>query len=458
MFDRKKIDPPGVLIGKGVNFANPMDLIDIRVSDADRQRHLFVFGTTGVGKTRLAELLIEQDIRKGHSVVFFDPKGDQEIFTKIYDVALDCAREKEMMLVTPVYPEYSAVIDPLSHFFSDDELVDHVISAIPISKESFYRDNARQIAMAVIKGNNILAREEKRPPMMNLDLLRQSIDRESMEDMRASLLKVTDPEGRVLAGILGGLLNTPVDYYYKISMTLLTCLTHLSTGNVGELIGKANSNKFIDKLENNKPVILVVHTGSMLTGEAGVTLGKVLLSMIHKFVGRTYASDRRHANPALSIYIDEAQSLLFEGIEDMFAKVGSANVMMTAFAQSVNQIYAVVGQERGKSILDNTNTKIFMRCTDADTAEYVSAHFGDVNKLDAIFGTAQVTTREVEKKVVPAQDVLALQRQEFFLMTYSGLYRGKTTTTKPPGFFIKFPSAPRGGSQAFKKEESTNAN
>ena len=82
MFGRKKIDPPGVLIGKGVNFANPMDLIDIRVSDADRQRHLFVFGTTGVGKTRLAELLIEQDIRKGNSIVFLTPRGTRRFLPK----------------------------------------------------------------------------------------------------------------------------------------------------------------------------------------------------------------------------------------------------------------------------------------------------------------------------------------------------------------------------------------
>jgi len=53
-------------------------------------RHTFVFGTTGVGKTRLAEYMVEQDIRKGYSVAFFDPKGDQDIFAKIVDVAEQC--------------------------------------------------------------------------------------------------------------------------------------------------------------------------------------------------------------------------------------------------------------------------------------------------------------------------------------------------------------------------------
>ncbi len=56
--------------------------------------------------------------------------------------------------------------------------------------------------------------------------------------------------------------------------------------------------------------------------------------------------------------MDEAQSLLYQGVEELFAKAGAAEVMVTAFAQSVNQIYAVMGEEYGKSILDNTNNSL----------------------------------------------------------------------------------------------------
>ena len=91
---------------------------------------MFVFGTTGVGKTRLCENLIEQDIEKGYSVVYFDPKGDQQIFTKIFDVARKAGRLDELMLVTPIFPEYSSVIDPMAYYYIVDELVGHVISGI----------------------------------------------------------------------------------------------------------------------------------------------------------------------------------------------------------------------------------------------------------------------------------------------------------------------------------------
>jgi conjugal transfer pilus assembly protein TraD len=51
----------------------------IVLPEKDRNRHLFSFGTTGVGKTRLIEGLAEYDIIKGRNVLIIDPKGDGEL-------------------------------------------------------------------------------------------------------------------------------------------------------------------------------------------------------------------------------------------------------------------------------------------------------------------------------------------------------------------------------------------
>ncbi len=42
----------------------------------DRRRHLYVVGKTGVGKSKLLELLIIADIQQGHGCCFLDPHGD----------------------------------------------------------------------------------------------------------------------------------------------------------------------------------------------------------------------------------------------------------------------------------------------------------------------------------------------------------------------------------------------
>ena len=53
------------IVGYGVNLDNIRKEIDIAVDDADRSGHFGVFGTTRVGKTRLIETIVEQDIKKG---------------------------------------------------------------------------------------------------------------------------------------------------------------------------------------------------------------------------------------------------------------------------------------------------------------------------------------------------------------------------------------------------------
>ena len=42
----------------------------------DRKRHVYIIGKTGVGKSKLFELLMRQDIMYGHGLCLIDPNGD----------------------------------------------------------------------------------------------------------------------------------------------------------------------------------------------------------------------------------------------------------------------------------------------------------------------------------------------------------------------------------------------
>jgi len=75
----KKLPPPanipteGTVIGKSL-YRGQEKLIRIKMED--RLRHMYTIGKTGVGKTVLAQNMIEQDIREGHGVCYLDPNGD----------------------------------------------------------------------------------------------------------------------------------------------------------------------------------------------------------------------------------------------------------------------------------------------------------------------------------------------------------------------------------------------
>ncbi|TSC67837.1 MAG: hypothetical protein G01um101466_636, partial [Parcubacteria group bacterium Gr01-1014_66] len=49
---------------------------DIYMLDQDRQRHLYIVGQTGTGKTAFLKNMIVQDIEQGRGVCFIDPHGD----------------------------------------------------------------------------------------------------------------------------------------------------------------------------------------------------------------------------------------------------------------------------------------------------------------------------------------------------------------------------------------------
>ncbi len=109
-----------------------------------------------------------------------------------------------------------------------------------------------------------------------------------------------------------------VGHKSKVASSLRIALTELTSGNVGQIIGKADENRV-------RGIILVVQQGSLLTKQAAYPAGKVIISMIQAFVGRVYSSGR-NVSPSLVMNIDEAQSVLYHGIEDLFAKAGRETV------------------------------------------------------------------------------------------------------------------------------------
>jgi type IV secretory pathway TraG/TraD family ATPase VirD4 len=232
-----------------------------------------------------------------------------------------------------------------------------------------------------------------------------------------------------------------------VSSSLRTVLTALSVGSVGKVIGKANTNPFIERLEKGKRVILVVQTGSLLTRRTAHIIARVLLSMVQSFVGRVLAGGGI-INPPLCVHIDEASNVLYLGIEDLFNKAGGAGVWLHLMTQSYQDLVAELGDPHAKKILDNTNTKIVFRVNDPETARYVSNLAGIHRRFSPILSLGGgVSVREMEEERIFPDEVLALRPREFFAFTMDGIYKGKTTTVLPPKVKIEFPEVKGGGDE-----------
>ncbi|MDP3963175.1 MAG: type IV secretion system DNA-binding domain-containing protein [bacterium] len=81
------------------------------IKRADRRRHMYIIGKTGVGKTKLMELLIRQDIAGGHGVCVIDPHGD------LIHAVLDAVPEDridDVVIVDPTDAEYPIAFNPFA--------------------------------------------------------------------------------------------------------------------------------------------------------------------------------------------------------------------------------------------------------------------------------------------------------------------------------------------------------
>ena len=109
--------------------------------------HLLILGTTGSGKTRLADLLCTQCIMRGEALVIIDPKGDREMLTN----AKNATRQyRDHIIETtghdpgpnffyfhPADPEHSARINFLANSSRDTDISTRITNLIPSANGGF---------------------------------------------------------------------------------------------------------------------------------------------------------------------------------------------------------------------------------------------------------------------------------------------------------------------------------
>ena len=113
--DAKKAAPPtnlpieGLLLGFN-DFRGQKT--DVKITDDDRRRHLYVIGQTGTGKSAFLSNLIEQDVKNGNGIGVLDPHGDliDEILGKIPK-----ERVKDVVLFNPGNLERSVGLNMLEY-------------------------------------------------------------------------------------------------------------------------------------------------------------------------------------------------------------------------------------------------------------------------------------------------------------------------------------------------------
>ncbi len=402
---------------------------DVTLPLADRTGHTLVCGSTRVGKTRLAELLIAQDIRRGEVVIIFDPKGDADLLKRAWLEAVRAGRQDTFFLFHLGWPELSARYNAVGRFDRISEVASRIAGQLSTEGNSAaFREFAWRFVNIIARA---LAALGKRPDyqliarnVVNIDNLFISYARHTLPrtDRRAweAVVQIADNisekntprnlQGRdkhVVAleqylsqsdsydPILDGLRSAvryDRTYFDKIVASLLPLLEKLTTGSIAQLLAPDycdlnDSRPIFDWMQViRKRGIAYIATDALSDSEVSTAVGNSMFADLVGVAGHIYKFGVYDGLPAsdsprvpINLHCDEFAELMGDEFIPMVNKGGGAGIQVTAYTQVVSDIESRTGSAaKAGQVIGNFNNLIMLRVRETATAELLTRQLPEV--------------------------------------------------------------------------------
>jgi conjugative coupling factor TraD (TOL family) len=411
--------------------------IDITLPLTERVGHTLVLGTTRVGKTRLAELFIAQDIRRTpHEVVIvFDPKGDADLLRRTYAEAKRAGRDGEFYVFHLGWPELSARYNAVGRFSRITEVASRIAGQLSDEGNSaafrefawrFVNLIARALVELGIRPDYLLIQRH----VVNIDALFIEYAQhffakarpsawEAIVKIEGSLNEKTIPrhmvgrekrvvaieqylsQARIYDPVLDGLRSAvryDRTYFDKIVASLLPLLEKLTTGKVAQLLAPNYSD-----LSDTRPIfdwlqvirqraIVYVGLDALSDPEIASAVGNSMFADLVSVAGHLYKFGVDDGLPEgspvtklpINLHTDEVNELMGDEFVPLINKGGGAGVQVTAYTQTLSDIEARVGsRSKAGQVIGNFNNLIMLRVRETATAELLTRQLPNVEVATA---------------------------------------------------------------------------
>lgn len=392
---------------------------------SERVGHTLVLGTTRVGKTRLAEILITQDIRRGNVVIVFDPKGDVALLKRMYAEAVRAGRGKDFWFFHLGYPELSDRYSPISSIGRITEVATRVTNPLPGDGNSaafkefawLYVNIIARAAAALgmqptysliyqyaadLDGlatkylqmwlnrdhrdwGDKLAQNPMSEKMMQTRIMQTGRTQDIVELM--DLIQTQGWHEPIADGLLSVLANNKSKYQALVN-SLFPLLEKLTTGKVNELLSP-NYEDLHDKrrlFDWDKIMdtggIVYIGLDSLSDFEVAAAVGNATFGDLTSTAGRRYKFGINYGQSKgmevgqarkVSIHADEFNELIGDEFIPLVNKAGGAGYEVTAYTQTWSDVEAKIGNKaKAEQIGGNFNTMIMLRVKNMETAELLT--------------------------------------------------------------------------------------
>jgi len=419
--------------------------VDVSLPLGERVGHSLVLGTTRVGKTRLAELFITQDIRRRNAagehevVIVFDPKGDADLLKRMYVEAKGAGREGEFYVFHLGWPDISARYNAVGRFGRISEVATRIAGQLSGEGNSAaFREFAWRfvniIARALVElgqrpdylliqrhvvnidalfieyAQSYFAKHEPKAWEIIVQLEGRLNDKNIPRHMvgrekRVVALEQYLSQVRVYDPVLDGLRSAvryDRTYFDKIVASLLPLLEKLTTGKIAQLLAPNYSD-----LSDPRPIFdwmqiirkrAVVYVGldALSDAEVAAAVGNSMFSDLVSVAGHIYKFGIDDGLPGakaglkipINAHADEFNELMGDEFVPLVNKGGGAGLQVTAYTQTLSDIEARIGNRaKAGQVIGNFNNLFMLRVRETATAELLTKQLPKVE----VYTTALVS-------------------------------------------------------------------
>ncbi|PUB91417.1 MAG: conjugative coupling factor TraD, PFGI-1 class [gamma proteobacterium symbiont of Ctena orbiculata] len=415
------LSPLPAVGGKPALHAVEPDEQDVWMDIGERVGHTLVLGTTRVGKTRLAEILITQDIRRGDVVIVFDPKGDAGLLRRVYAEAKRAGRTKDFYMFHLGFPEVSARYNAIGNFSRITEVATRIANQLPSEGNSAaFKEFAWRfvniIARALVALNRRPDYQQVRRYINDIEPLFTEYAeahleshgaedwKEQVEELSSKIsernlpaalrgrskeaialmrhLQAQDLYDPVLDGLVSAF-KYDKTYFDKIVSSVGPLMEKLTTGNIAELI----SPDYLDK-NDTRPIFewmeVIRRKGIVYVGLDALTdttvasaVGNSMFADLVSVAGHIYKhgvdGESIDTPPTISMHADEFNELIGDEFVPLLNKAGGAGFQVTAYTQTWSDVEARIGNRaKAGQVAGNFNTMIMLRVKELATAEMLT--------------------------------------------------------------------------------------
>ena len=226
--------------------------------------------------------------------------------------------------------------------------------------------------------------------------------------------------------LLNDILEQEKDFFTKISVSLSTILTQLSSGSMGHLLCDVRINPlYFRLLDPDRRVIALIQPFPLKFKKISDMSVKIFMAMIEFMMGMV-GSSGRPLNRRIHLLVDEAAQVAYPGMETLFSVAGGLGVSLYMFTQSFADWKLRLGDHNASVIMDNINTHVRMRMNDVASCELVAKEFGMKKSVKVSSIYEESATRhmidEAEEWLVPPETIRRLPVARALIKNDTNIY------------------------------------